>query len=161
MSSASASRSPFLYAMLVFSAIASQIGCARIDSKVETANIAESTLRSFATREVLPIYPANSSACGVVVAELRIDRAGKLKQATILEAPDKSTRDASYAAVSDWEFKPPSRKPISNVEYVGKLTFYFVSEHFTNGPAVFDPVKAPNIALCTDNNLQNQTQVRS
>lgn len=94
------------------------------------AIVPEGVLRRLAKRSVLPDYPEASKkrgTAGRAVAQLDVDKEGRITSAFVLEAPDEEVKQAVLDAVRRWEFNSAftgdERKP---VRIRGKLTFYFV-----------------------------------
>lgn len=88
-------------------------------------------MRRGALHRVLPNYPQSSlarGAEGVAVVAIRVDLAGAVAEARVLEAPDRETGLASTSAGRRWKFGPVTVK--KNGELVPatvntRLTFHF------------------------------------
>jgi TonB family protein len=96
----------------------------------DLAVVPEGVLRRLAKKTVLPDYPEASKrrgTAGRAVAQLDVDKEGRITGAYVVESPDEETKQAMLDAVRRWEFNPAftgdERKP---VRIRGKLTFYFV-----------------------------------
>jgi len=91
----------------------------------------ESGLRQAIRRQVLPVYPADSTVRGtqgVVVASVIVGTQGRIEDLQILESTDPAMADSVRAALPQWEFFPvvSNDKPAEpRVRLRGKLTFYF------------------------------------
>ncbi|HEX8137535.1 MAG TPA: energy transducer TonB [Pyrinomonadaceae bacterium] len=96
------------------------------------AIVPEAVLRNLAKTSVMPRYPEASrkrGSQGRVVAQVDVDKAGRITEVTVLESPDEEIKSTVVEAIKQWQFGSAyageQRKP---VRIRGKLTFYFVIE---------------------------------
>ena len=91
--------------------------------------VAEVVLRSHAIKAPLPAYPQVSlkrASKGVAVAEVTVDRNGKVVSVVALQAPDTNINSSVCEALKMWEFRPfYTETPHEPVTTIGKITLYF------------------------------------
>lgn len=119
-----------LSAALLLSSLYGALTVAAAGVQEDLAVVPEGVLRRLAKKVVVPGYPEASKkrgAAGRAVAQLEVDKEGRITSAYMLEAPDEEIKQAMLDAVRRWEFNPAftgdERRP---VRLRGKLTFYFV-----------------------------------
>lgn len=111
----------------------------------------EESLYFLATALTLPVYPPNSTACGVAVAAFKLDSAGHVISHQVLQAPDASSRDSLRRALGAWKFSVINDSKTSNKNAVFeiKFTVYFVNFSRRLGEGyVATAMMAPNISGC-------------
>jgi TonB family protein len=95
----------------------------------QRAHLDEFALRKSVKNIVQPVYPDESvrrGSSGVAVADLDIGPDGRVKAATILQAPDEATGKSVVEALRQWTFGTTTLKgSTSPLEILGKVTFYF------------------------------------
>jgi len=90
--------------------------------------LSEGPLRKRAVKVISPRFPEDPEkrgVAGVAVAEIQIDRAGKVSAVRVLQAPDPAIEKAVAEAVKEWRFEPAMVGGAA-VRVRGKLTFYYV-----------------------------------
>lgn len=117
---------------------------------VQYIRCSENTLRKFATKRVLPEYPADAikrRETGVVVVDVYLEHGGTLAKVAIVDSPSTSLATIVEQALSKWTFQV-GVAAWRRYTVVGKLTFYFVNcgEQYR----VFDSQDAPQ-PLCASN----------
>lgn len=119
-----------LSAVLLLGCLYAAAAVAAVGVQEDFAIVPEGVLRRLAKKTVLPDYPEASKkrgTAGRAVAQLDVDKEGRITGAFVLEAPDEEIKQAVLDAVRRWEFNSAftgdERKP---VRIRGKLTFYFV-----------------------------------
>lgn len=117
-------------AVLLLSCLCGAAAVAAVGVQEDFAIVPEGVLRRLAKKTVLPGYPEASQkrgTAGRAVAQLDVDKEGRITSAFVLEAPDEEIKQAVLDAARRWEFNSAftgdERKP---VRIRGKLTFYFV-----------------------------------
>ena len=91
--------------------------------------VAEISLRAFAKQLVLPAYPAvdvKAERTGVAVAELYLDKQGKVSHVQVLQAPSSTIAESVGDAVVRSVFQATGEWSVPTI--VGKLTFYFICD---------------------------------
>jgi hypothetical protein len=143
-----------LHAAIPLYVVLTVSGCTKGSEAGEVLTFSERELRSYAIAKPLPVYPIDSRACGVVVGEITIKGNGDVSRRKVLQAPNKATELAMISALDNWRFHAIEKERGKRVEYIGKLTFYFVpGETAGRDSRVFDAEDAPNIASCVDHDL--------
>jgi TonB family protein len=98
--------------------------------------------RSWATKQVLPVYPAEAIAQniqGVVEVGVGIDDDGRVIKARVPPGLDPRLRRAAVAAARQWEFRPRADK-LGTGEYgIFRLTFNFVIEEGASRVEMYNP----------------------
>jgi len=116
-------------------------------SRPMRVTIAEGSARAFATKTVLPVFPAESmkrGIHGVAVAVVVFGVDGVVRDVQIQEAPDEACGEAVRAAARGWLFKTvhgPNKEP---AVVTTKLTFYFEIASDGRG-TVSDPTPARDV----------------
>jgi len=85
-----------------------QTPSARLPDRV---TVTEFTLRNYASKVVMPAFPAQSlrkKNQGVAVVQILVDKEGAVTSVNRLEAPDDSIAQAVERAVLKWKFKAPT-----------------------------------------------------
>ena len=99
--------------------------------------------RSWATKQVLPAYPAEAIARnlqGVVEVAVGISNEGKVIKVRVPPGLDSLFRQAAVAAVKQWEFRPFVNRMEQPGEYcIFRLTFNFVIEDGTGRVELYNP----------------------
>jgi TonB family protein len=141
----SGSTSPLL-CLLAVTFLVAGASAAALQSK---AVVPEKVLRNFATRTVMPEYPAASKEHGTqgrAVALLQLDESGRLVSVKMLEAPDDDIEKSVVEAIKKWRFDNVTRHAGEGVRIEGRLTFYFEiidgQARVRNPKAITEPRKA-------------------
>ena len=98
--------------------------------------------RSWATKKVLPTYPAEAFAQnvqGVVEVGVGINDDGQVIKVRVPPTLDPRLRKAAVAAVKQWEFRPWDNKMQPNGYCIFRLTFNFVIEAGTGRVELYNP----------------------
>lgn len=114
-----------LLLLLVFASVVAGSGGA---AGLQKAIVPESVLRNFATKTVMPDYPASAKHRGVqgrAVALLQISEEGNVAAVKMLEAPDAEIEKSVSDAIRKWKFNKASSQEGGGVRLEGRLTFYF------------------------------------
>lgn len=105
----------------------------------------ESYLRMHALTQPLPSYPQDALRQhkeGVSVAQLEIDKFGRVERVSVLQAPSSSIKESLAKTLVQWHFDPISVRG-QTFAAIGKLTFYFVIKNSKG--LVLNPNEAPYI----------------
>ena len=98
--------------------------------------------RSWATKKVLPTYPAEAIAKniqGVVEVGVGVNDDGQVIKVRVPPGLDPLLRDAAVAAVKRWEFRPFVNKLGMGEYCIFRLTFNFVIEEGVARVELYDP----------------------
>jgi len=94
---------------------------------------AEETLRRFATKRVIPEYPASaikSGLTGLVVADVCVPAGGGAASVEIVESPSHAIGQAVEDALKQWRFDTlyEQGNPSHTHGYGSRVVFYFVNQ---------------------------------
>jgi TonB family protein len=98
--------------------------------------------RSWATKKVLPVYPAEAIAenvQGVVEVGVGINDDGQIIKVRVPPGLDARLRKAAVAAVKQWKFRAWDNKMPPGGYCIFRLTFNFVIEEGTGRVELYDP----------------------
>ncbi len=98
--------------------------------------------RSWATKKVLPTYPAESieqNIQGVVEVGVGINDAGRVIKIRVPPGLDPHLRKVAVAAVKRWEFRPFVNKLGTGEYCIFRLTFNFAIEEGVARVELYDP----------------------
>jgi TonB family protein len=98
--------------------------------------------RSWATKKVLPTYPAEAleqNVQGVVEVGVGIDDDGQVIKVRVPPGLDASLRKATVVAVKQWRFRPRANKLGAGEYGIFRLTFNFVIEEGAGRVEMYDP----------------------
>ncbi|HEY9404891.1 MAG TPA: energy transducer TonB [Pyrinomonadaceae bacterium] len=105
-------------------------------------NTSEGWGRSWATKKVLPSYPAEAVAQniqGVVETAVGINDDGRVIKVRVPPGLNPRLRKAAVAAVKQWEFRPWENKMQPGGYCIFRLTFNFVIEEGTGRVELYNP----------------------
>jgi TonB family protein len=112
------------------------------DERRLTDNTSEGWGRSWATKQVLPAYPAEAVAQniqGVVEVGVGINDDGQVIKVRIPHGLDPRLQKAAVAAVKQWEFRPWENKMQPGGYCIFRLTFNFVIEEGEARVELYNP----------------------
>lgn len=98
--------------------------------------------RSWATKQVLPAYPAEAIAQniqGVVEVGVGVNDDGQVFKVRVPRTLDPRLRKAAVAAVKQWEFRPRTNKLGTGEYCIFRLTFNFVIEEGAGRVELYNP----------------------
>ena len=98
--------------------------------------------RSWATKKVLPMYPAQAveqNIQGVVETAVGINNDGQVIKVRVPSGLDPHLRKAAVAAVKQWEFRPWANKMPPGGYCIFRLTFNFVIAEGAGRVELYDP----------------------
>jgi len=107
-----------------------------------TDNTSEGWGRSWATKKVLPVYPAEAIARniqGVVEVGVGINDDGQVIKVRVPPGLHPHLRKAAVAAVKQWEFHPWENKMPPGGYCIFRLTFNFVIEEGAGRVELYNP----------------------
>lgn len=105
-------------------------------------NTSEGWGRSWATKQVLPVYPAEAVARnmqGVVEVAVGINDDGQVIKVRVSPGLDSHLRKAAAAAVKQWQFRPWENKMQPGGYCIFRLTFHFTIEEGTPRVELYNP----------------------
>ena len=98
--------------------------------------------RSWATKKVLPVYPAAAVAQniqGVVEVGVGINDDGQVIKVRVPSSLDRHLRKAAVAAVKQWKFRPWENKMPPGGYCIFRLTFHFIIEEGAARVELYNP----------------------
>ena len=98
--------------------------------------------RSWATKKVLPTYPAEAIAQniqGVVETAVGINDDGRVIKVRVPPGLDPHLRKAAVAAVKGWQFRPRANKMPPGQFGTFRLTFHFIIEEGAARVELYNP----------------------
>ncbi|HZG51470.1 MAG TPA: energy transducer TonB [Pyrinomonadaceae bacterium] len=98
--------------------------------------------RSWATKKVLPVYPAAAVAQniqGVAEVGVGINDDGQVIKVRVPSGLDPHLRKAAVAAVKQWKFRPWENKMPPGGYCIFRLTFHFIIEEGAGRVELYNP----------------------
>ena len=118
--------------------------------------------RSWATKQALPVYPAEAIAQniqGVVETAVGINNDGQVIKVRVPSGLDRHLRKAAVAAVKQWKFRPRVNKMPPGEFATFRLTFHFIIEEGAARVELYNPSRdSPAHARMRGASPRNRTE---